>query len=212
MKRPFAIATALMLVAVISAPATGHKDHNKQEIVADQKVEPGLPPTELAAPGIPVEQRQIASATSNAEMERFETPFLIRLADWFGRLHPAIVHFPIAFFPAAFFTAVVGRRRPAFGKPIQFLVIAGGIFAPVAAAAGYISALGAKADAIITYHLWLGVAIGIGGAAIAGWAWKRPWDDRGAGMILALGIMTAAIAVQGFLGAAITHGIEHLMF
>jgi hypothetical protein len=31
-------------------------------------------------------------------------------------------------------------------------------------------------------------------------------------MILALSLMTIAIAAQGFLGAAITQGMEHLMF
>jgi hypothetical protein len=31
-------------------------------------------------------------------------------------------------------------------------------------------------------------------------------------MILALSIMTVAIAVQGFLGAGLTHGMEHMMF
>jgi hypothetical protein len=50
------------------------------------------------------------------------------------------------------------------------------------------------------------------GAALGVWAWKRPWEDRGAGMIAALTIVTIAIAVQGFLGAAVTHGMEHLMF
>jgi hypothetical protein len=31
-------------------------------------------------------------------------------------------------------------------------------------------------------------------------------------MILALTFLTVAIAVQGFLGAGLTHGIEHMMF
>jgi hypothetical protein len=31
-------------------------------------------------------------------------------------------------------------------------------------------------------------------------------------MVLALTLMTVAIAVQGFLGAGVTHGIDHMMF
>ena len=54
--------------------------------------------------------------------------------------------------------------------------------------------------------------MGAAGAGLGIWAWRRPWEDRGAGMILALTIMTIAVAVQGFLGAGVTHGIEHLMF
>ena len=72
--------------------------------------------------------------------------------------------------------------------------------------------MSADPDQVLTYHRWLGVAIGIVGAGLGVWAWKRPWEDRGAGMILALTLMTFAIAAQGFLGAAITHGMEHLMF
>ena len=72
--------------------------------------------------------------------------------------------------------------------------------------------MGSEPDPILSYHRWLGVLVGVGGAALAVWAWRRPWEDRGAGMILALTVMTIAIAVQGFLGAGITHGIEHLMF
>ena len=146
------------------------------------------------------------------EMDRSQLSFFERLYSWFGRLHPLIVHFPIAFFPAALFTAIVGRKRPAFAAPVQFLVVAGGIFAPIAAAAGWLGGIGADPDPVLNYHRWLGVVIGIAGAGLGAWAWKRPWEDRGAGMILALTLMTLAIAVQGFLGAGVTHGMDHMMF
>jgi uncharacterized membrane protein len=146
------------------------------------------------------------------EMDRSQMSFFERLYSWFGRLHPLIVHFPIAFFPSALFTAIVGRRRPAFAAPVQFLVVAGGILAPIAAAAGWLAGIGADPDPVLNYHRWLGVVIGIAGAGLGAWAWKRPWEDRGAGMIVALTLMTVAIAVQGFLGAGVTHGMDHMMF
>lgn len=199
-----------MLVASLSAPATAHEEHKKKKPVA-AVVQPAAQPGTPAAPR-PMEHGQMDGMVSDMEMDRSEMPFFVRLLDWFGRLHPAIVHFPIAFFPAALLTAIVGRRRPAFAAPVQFLVVAGGIFAPIAAAAGWMAGLSADPDQLLTYHRWLGVAIGIVGAGLGVWAWKRPWEDRGAGMILALTLMTIAIAAQGFLGAAITHGMEHLMF
>ena len=195
----------------LSGPATAHKEHKKQP--AAQVVQPGIQPAApTASPTAHENMPGMAKMMPDEEMDRSEMPFLVRLLDWFGRLHPAIVHFPIAFFPAALFTAIVGRRRPAFAAPIQFLVVAGGIFAPIAAAAGWVAGTSAEPDQVLTYHRWLGVAIGIVGAGLGVWAWKRPWEDRGAGMILALTLMTFAIAAQGFLGAAITHGMEHLMF
>ena len=205
------LGTAFLLIS-LSVPAAAHKEHKKKQPVAAQVVQPGPKPSEPAATQMPAEHDQMDGMMADAEMDRSEMPFFVRLVDWFGRLHPAIVHFPIAFFPAALFTAIVGRRRPAFATPVQFLVVAGGIFAPIAATTGWIAGLSAEPDQILTYHRWLGVALGIAGAGLGVWAWKRPWEDRGAGMILALTLMTIAIAAQGFLGAAITHGLEHLMF
>ena len=203
---------AVVLLVSLSTPATAHKEHQKKQPVAEQIVQPGAQANEPAAMQMPADHDQMGGMMANADMDRSEMPFFVRLADWFGRLHPAIVHFPIAFFPAALVTAIVGRRRPAFAAPVQFLVVAGGIFAPIAAVAGWIAGLSAEPDQVLTYHRWLGLAIGIIGAGLGVWAWKRPREDRGAGMILALTLMTIAIAAQGFLGAAITHGMEHLMF
>ena len=208
--------TALAAIAVIMAsPASAH---GKKQHQPAQTAQPGQP----AAAGT-AGTGNAAAATSPGQMnemmdgmdmgmDRSKMPFLERLVGWFGRLHPLVVHFPIAFFPAALLTAVVGRRRPAFSAPVQFLVVAGGIFAPIAAAAGWLTGLTADPEPILAYHRWLGVAIGIAGAGLGIWAWRRPWEDRGAGMIIALTIMTAAIAVQGFWGAALTHGMDHLMF
>lgn len=213
---------ALMILTALSATAAwSHKGEKHQK-------------AQLAQPGAQGEQgqtgghvglapttphgRAAANQTADAmndmgmEMDRSKLSFFERLYSWFGRLHPLIVHFPIAFFPAALFTAVAGRRRPAFAAPVQFLVVAGGIVAPIAAFAGWFAGLSADPEPILAYHRWLGVTVGIAGAALGVWAWRRPWQDRGAGMILALTLMTIAIAVQGFLGAGLTHGMDHLMF
>lgn len=210
-----AIAIVLGLM-IAGSPALAHKEHDKKKAQAAQVVKPATAPGNAATASNQQAAVQPMSHDMMGEMDmeadRSKLPFLERLMQWLGRLHPFVVHFPIAFFPAALFTAIVGRRRPAFSAPVQFLVVAGGLLAPFAAAAGWLAGMSADPEPILTYHRWLGVAIGIGGAGLGIWAWRRPWEDRGAGMILALTIMTLAIAVQGFLGAAVTHGMEHLMF
>lgn len=209
-----ALLAALLLVA--TSPALAHKEHKKRQAEAAQAVQPNARP---GAPGAAPEPSAAGHNQMNEmmdgmdmRMDRSKMSFAERLLAWFGRLHPLIVHFPIAFFPAALFTAIVGRRRPAFSAPVQFLVVAGGIFAPIAAAAGWLAGMSAEPEPILAYHRWLGVTIGIAGAGLGVSAWRRPWEDRGAGMILALTLMTIAIAVQGFLGAGLTHGMDHLMF
>jgi uncharacterized membrane protein len=217
--RPFAplrrLAAAMVVVmALLFAPAAlAHKGEKHGKVSTAQQVQ--VPGQGSAAPTAPTAVPAAAHGMMDGmdmESDRSNMPFFQRLYEWMGRFHPMIVHFPIAFFPAALFTAIVGRRRPAFSAPVQFLVVAGGIFAPIAAAAGWLAGMTSDPEPILTYHRWLGVAVGVGGAALGIWAWRRPWEDRGSGMILALTVMTIAIAVQGFLGAGITHGIEHLMF
>ena len=211
--RRFWLALALLMAMLMwaSSPASAHEQHNKQQEAA-QIAKRGTPAAMQGAQAVDHAGMNGMMVGMDMEMDRSDLPFFERLIGWFGRLHPAIVHFPIAFFPAALFTAIVGRRRPAFAAPVQFLVVAGGIFAPIAAVAGWFAGMGSDPDPILTYHRWIGVAIGIVGAGLGFWAWRRPWEDRGAGMILALTIMTIAIAAQGFLGAAVTHGMNHLMF
>ena len=208
-----ALAFALLLA---SSPALAHKDHKKKQAEAAQMMQqggqPGAPMTMSGKPAAMHAQGNEMMDGMDMGMDRSKMSFFERLFDWIGRLHPMVVHFPIAFFPAALLTAIAGRRKPAFSAPVQFLVVAGGIFAPIAAAAGWLAGMSADPEPILAYHRWLGVVIGVSGAGLGIWAWRRPWEDRGAGMIISLTIMTIAIAVQGFLGASLTHGMDHMMF
>lgn len=209
---------ALIIAALIfvPSPAAAHRDHKRQEAAAQAAAAPSLSGpagtagtvSSSAEPG----HAAMAPMMDDMDMDHSKMSFLERLVAWFGRMHPAIVHFPIAFFPAALFTAVVGRRRPSFAAPVQFLVVTGGVVAPIAALAGWFAGMSADPEPVLAYHRWLGVGVGILGAALGYWAYRRPWEDRGAGMILALTVMTIAILIQGFLGASITHGMEHMMF
>ena len=207
-----ALAFALLLT---SSPALAHKDHKKKQAEAAQMMQQGAPGAPIIANGAPAAMHAQGNEMMDGMdmgMDRSKMSFFERLVDWFGRLHPMVVHFPIAFFPAALITAIAGRKRPSFATPVQFLVVAGGIFVPIAAATGWLTGMTADPDPILAYHRWLGVTIAFAGAGLGIWAWRRPWEDRGAGMILALTIMTIAIAVQGFLGAGLTHGMDHMMF
>lgn len=207
-----AVLAALAVFSMaLSAPAIAHeKKKHAATAQTQQQGSPGQNASGVAAAGHDEPGGMMDGMDMG--MDRSKMSFFERLFDWFGRLHPMVVHFPIAFFPAALLTAIVGRRRPAFSAPVQFLVVAGGIFAPIAAGAGWLAGMSADPESILTWHRWLGVAVAVAGAGLGIWAWRRPWEDRGAGMILALTIMTIAIGVQGFLGAGLTHGIDHMMF
>ena len=124
-----------------------------------------------------------------------------------------VVHFPLAFLPAALLAALLGRRRPALMAAARFLIVLGGISAPLATALGWIDSgfVLFDGDRLILAHRWLGTTIGIAGLVLALWAWREPARVRGKGMISSLAAITAALAVQGWLGGAMVHGIDHML-
>lgn len=205
----------LAAFAVLSMPAVAHKDHKAKQEAA--QVEPqGAAAGNIGGASISTGDAAMPGhAEMMADMGKADEPppsFAARLLDWLGRFHPMLVHFPIAFIPAALFTAVVGRKRPGFAKPVQFLVVTAGVTAPIAMLTGWLSggfALGLD-DWLLQSHRWAGTGIGIGAFALGVFAFKRPDQDRGRGMIVGLSILTAAIIVQGWFGGALVHGIDHM--
>lgn len=199
------VIAALALLAVMTAsPASAHRNEvhemNQQaEQVTGERLTIGS-------------EQPMGGMMEGMDRDRSQMSYLERLLDWLGRTHPSIIHFPIAFFPAALFTAIVGRRRPTFNKPVQFLVVTGGLTAPIAALFGWFNGGWSLTDteAVMTLHRWLGTAIGVVGLSLGIWTWVRPEADRSIGMIIGLSVITLAIVVQGWLGGALVHGIDHL--
>lgn len=189
-----------------------HKDHKKKPAQTEQIMAATGPGQTATGDDPNAMHARMGKMMDEPQKDRSEMGGFERLLDWFGRTHPVIVHFPIAFFPAALLTAIVGRRRPAFAKPVQFLVVAGGIIAPVAALFGWFDGGfdWTTDDSLLRFHRWLGTAIGVGGLGLGIWAWRQPEEDRGPGMIIGLAIITAAIIIQGWFGGAMVHGIDHM--
>jgi len=200
---------AVLAAVTVSTAAQAHKEH-RQQAAEQAQAQAAQSPTGTEAGGHGAAADDPRAGHDGEPKEQMG--FVERLFDWLGRTHPLVVHFPIAFFPAALVVAVMGRRKQAYAAPVQFLVVTGGLIAPVAAAFGWLAASGAEPDALLEAHRWLGTGIGITGFALALWAWARPGDDRSLGMIAALTAITAAIFVQGWLGGALVHGADHLSF
>lgn len=210
-----AILAAIAVLSMPAVPASAHKDHKaKQEaaLLEAQRAAAGgsaqtAPMTQdMAMPG------HAAAMAAMADTDDPPQSFATQLLDWLGRFHPMLVHFPIAFIPAALFTAIVGRRRPGFAKPVQFLVVTAGVTAPFALLSGWLSGGFELSldDWMMQSHRWLGTGIGLGAFALGVFALRRPEQDRGRAMIVGLSILTAAILVQGWFGGALVHGVDHL--
>lgn len=201
---------ALLIFMALAGPAFAHKEHKKKPPQTTEQIMPVHGAPGAANPN--AMHAQIGELMEPEGKGRSKMSTIERFVDWLGRMHPVLVHFPIAFFPAALITAVVGRRRPAFAAPVQFLVIAGGILAPLAALLGWFDRGFdfASDDWLLQFHRWLGTGIGVGALGLAVMAWRRPEANRSAGMIAGLGLITIAIVIQGWFGGAMVHGIDHM--
>ncbi len=137
-----------------------------------------------------------------------------RLISWMGRTHPFAVHFPIALFPIAWIALIFVRRRGETTALIRaFVIVAGGV-AGIAAILGWLDAgfLLTDRDPIQSWHRWIGTALGAAGAAVALWAWRRASALNSSLMLWALGSVTLLLLIQGWLGAALVHGVGHMNF
>ena len=189
----------------LSAPAAGHENHQRA------KVQGAHPPDHQMSPSA-------MQAQMEGHMEAMAAPepktFVARLVDWFGRMHPFAVHFPIALFPVALVALILARRRGETVELIRALVVVAGAASAIAAVLGWLNGglTVADTDTVLLLHRWLGTALGLFGGVLAWWAWRRRASVQSTRMVVALGVIVGLLLVQGLLGASGTHGMEHMMF
>lgn len=208
--RSFLVLLAALAALSILTPAAAHKNHQKAQtteapIPAAQQGQ-AVPPSAM--------HEQMEEHMEAMEAAEATKSFPERLFDWFGRMHPFAVHFPIALFPVALIALVLARRRGETVELIRGLIVVAGIGSVIAAALGWLNGglTLQDTDQVLMFHRWLGTVLGILGGLLGLWAWRRRDSVYGRNMVVALGAVVALLLVQGFLGASVTHGMEHMMF
>lgn len=196
-----------MLIAFSSAPGVAHQDHNEMAEQANAQLETG---------GVNTPGAMHAMMEEHAEAMEEKRPktFSERLMSWIGRTHPFAVHFPIALFPVALVALVLARRRGETVELIRALIIVAGAASVIAAVLGWFTGgfVLVDADAIHLWHRWVGTGLAAIGGGVALWALRRRDAVHDGGMVAALGAITLLLLVQGWLGAALVHGTDHMNF
>ena len=133
-----------------------------------------------------------------------------------GRMHPLLVHFPIALVLVAALAELASTisRRMAWRALAIANLRAGALFAAVAAIAGWIFAAspGIDASPTLEWHRWLGTVAAIGAA---GAALTTPRAATGSARALWIYRITlfgtaAAVAGTGHVGAILVWGADFL--
>lgn len=132
------------------------------------------------------------------------------IADFLGRLHPLIVHFPIGLLVVALFLELLTLKgkRPGLREGIQWLIYLGAFSAVLAAILGYVlyQADDYQGD-LVQNHLWLGIMTAVLGMLTA-------WLMRGGQSLLyyrsSLFMTVISLTLAGHLGANLTHGEDFL--
>jgi uncharacterized membrane protein len=196
----------LLAIPLLSAPAWAHKNRNEVQATRLQ--------AENGAGAIADHAANPAAGAHAMGMEEHRpTTFGGRLVSFAGRMHPFAVHFPIALFPIAWVALIFARRRGDRVDLIRALIVVAGSAAALAGLLGWLNG-GLQLvdqDPIQLAHRWIGTGLAAMGAALAIWAWRRAAAVNSRTMTWALGGVTAVLLVQGWFGAALTHGIEHMM-
>jgi uncharacterized membrane protein len=156
-------------------------------------------------------QEMMEGHAAQMEEQRPRT-FSARLARWLGSMHPFAVHFPIALFPVSWLALIIARRRGHAVDLVRAFVIVAG--AAAVAGLGWLSAAFASddPDPFLEWHRWIGTAPGVCGALVGFGSWRSVASVNGRLMVWLLGAATLVLLVQGWLGAVIVHGMEHMAF
>ena len=208
----------LVLAASVNA-ASAHEAHRKNmsdaemaemkkvaETVHDSGIKASADGADSAAAGVTSADHHNDMADDHLEDTVFSP------TDFLGRLHPALVHFPIALFLVAALAELILFVRPASGlePTVRFLVstgAAGGIFAAVL---GWLAGGIRMSDRSETLglHRWTGTGIAVAGL-VAAFLVSREKANRNWLRIVIAGI-AAALIFQGYWGAEMSLGPNHM--
>jgi len=139
------------------------------------------------------------------------------LLQFFGHLHPLVVHFPIGLLIVALFLEILSLngKRPGLREGIMWMVYIGALFSVVASIFGYLLRNnGDYSGQTVLIHQYLGITTSVLSVATA-LLLKRTVDGRlpnywAYRTLLALTVISLTAA--GHYGGSLTHGASYLSF
>jgi mono/diheme cytochrome c family protein/uncharacterized membrane protein len=159
------------------------------------------------------EETSPGEVTEQAEPRRsvFES-----LIGWFGKFHPAIVHFPIALLTAAALAELLRMvtGKPSFEPVSRYCVWLGFVTAVLAGGLGWFAGSSRLSDDpwILTTHRWLGTStVACAALVLVLCEVSRRPDPGRTGIWFRVTLLGVAVLglVTGFFGGALVFGLDH---
>ena len=126
------------------------------------------------------------------------------LLQFFGRLHPMVLHFPLVLLLITFLFEVYAQKKPNWKEPAEFLLAAGAATAYISALAGFLlSANGSYAGQTFDLHQWLGLATSWLATVLFT---TKPVLVRKKAYLPLFALASLLLIITGHLGANLTHG------
>lgn len=196
-------------VALTSPPAVAHQDHKERAAAEAAKAKVEQP--QAHTPGA---MHEMMEEHAEAMKEQAPNTFSQRLVSWIGRTHPFAVHFPIALFPVALVALILARRRGETVELIRALIVVAGASSVIAGMLGWFTGgfVLVDTDWVHLWHRWIGTALALIGGSVAVWALMHRTSFHSSKMVFSLAGITVLLLVQGWLGAALVHGVDHMTF
>ncbi len=138
--------------------------------------------------------------------------FVGRSLSWIGRLHPLIVHFPIALLVAAALAEGIHAIKgwPRLHTGVYFMIYIGAASAVAAAVVGWLNAAyGTQPESMATtlsVHRWLGVATAVWSVALAWHAWGMDYGGSCRAFRINLAIAVILVGATGHFGGTLVFG------
>lgn len=135
---------------------------------------------------------------------------MTHLLEFFGRLHPMLVHLPIGFLMMAFIllTASYWKRVKISRSALSLLFLASAFAAILSCVTGYLlSRSGEYNENTLWWHKWMGITL----AAVSSIGWLILRDGKHLRTIQVVSLLLFVLLVfTGHWGASLTHGGEYL--
>ncbi len=158
-----------------------------------------------------------APAPGDSEAPRAPLPLWKHLLSWIGKFHPVSTHIPIALMLVAVLADALAwwTQRDSWMQTVRFLVIIAALGGIAAAVLGWINAYFSSytaANQILLWHRWLGTTTAIWALLCAALVLIddcREGSEARKRFRGALFFGAALVSVTGFLGSALTYGLDH---